>query len=87
MQTNKILCSGAFLLFLSICFTTSCQEAPLTLSFKQLKQVDSLVKKEIIPLRVELDSLCLLRFDEEVKKATDSIIEERLEEINKRLRQ
>jgi hypothetical protein len=48
--------------------------------------VDTLVKNQIVPLQFELDSLCDLRFDEEVEKAKDSIIIERMEEINKRLR-
>ena len=65
--------------------TTSCIEEPLYLNSTQLKLVDTLVKHQILPLRLEIDSLCEVRFDEEVEKAKDSIVTHRVREINKKL--
>ncbi len=87
MLTNKLftaLSISFFLLFMSL--TTSCVEEPPYLNSTQLKLVDTLAKNQIIPLQIELDNLCDLRFDKEVEKAKDSIIIVRMEEINKRLR-
>ncbi len=61
------------------------EKQPLYLNSTQLKLVDTLAKHQIIPLRAELDSLCELRFEEEVKRATDSIVIERIREINKKM--
>ncbi len=65
--------------------TTSCSEEPLYLNSSQQRLVDTLVKHQILPLRLEIDSLCDLRFDEEVEKAKDSIVTLRMREINKKL--
>lgn len=65
----------------------SCIKEPVYLDSKQLKQVDTLVKAQILPLRRELDSLCNWHFKEEVEKAKDSIIIVRMGEINKILGQ
>ena len=48
--------------------------------------VDTLVKNQSLPIRLEIDSLCDLNFDEEVERATDSIIVVRIRDINKRLK-
>jgi len=81
---SNIHCSF-FLAFLLISMTTSCVEEPPLLDAKQQKRVDILVKNQILPLRLEIDSLCDLRFDEEVEKAKDSMVTIRIREINKRL--
>ena len=86
MLTNKsnINCF-LFLTFLFISMTTSCIEEPLYLNSTQLRLVDTVVKHQILPLRLEIDSLCDVRFDEEVEKAKDSIVTYRVQEINKKL--
>jgi len=86
MLTNKsnINCSF-FLTFLFVSMATSCVEEPLFLNSTQQKLVDTLVKHQILPLRSEMDSLCDLRFDEEVEKVKDSIVTLRIREINKKL--
>ena len=66
-KKTKVTCSF-FLSFLLICMTTSCIEEPPFLDSTQLKLVDTLVKHQILPLRLEIDSLCDLRFEEEVEK-------------------
>lgn len=81
----KIFSSSVFFLFTIL--ATSCIKEPVYLDSKQLKQVDTLVKAQILPLRRELDSLCNLHFKEEVEKAKDSIIIVRMGEINKILGQ
>jgi len=86
MLTNKskLNCS-LFLTYLFIGMSTSCIEEPLYLNSTQLKLVDTIVKHQILPLRIEIDSLCDLRFDEEVEKAKDSMVTFRMEEIKKRI--
>jgi hypothetical protein len=73
------------LIFMILSMASSCVEEPLFLNSTQLKLVDTLVKHQVIPLRVEIDSLCDLRFDKEVEKAKDSIMLVRIRAINKRL--
>ena len=88
MLTNKLLSVLIFSLFLLfINMASSCVEEPVYLNSSQLRLVDTLVKHQIVPLQREMDSLCNLRFDDEVERAKDSIIIDRMEEINKKLRQ
>jgi len=87
MLTNRTFYIVSFLFFFAISSSNySCIEEPVYLNSTQLKLVDTLVKHQILPLQFELDSLCDLRFDEEVEKAKDSIIVVRIEEINKKMR-
>ena len=72
-------------IFIITSLNSSCVEEPLTLDSKQLKLVDTLVKHQTIQLRAELDSLCDLHFEEEVERATDSLVIVRIAEINKKL--
>lgn len=83
-NTFKILSFSIVLIFFSI--ATSCEKDPVHLKAAHLKMVDTLAKQQTILLRVEIDSLCDLRFDEAVEKARDSIVKVRIQEINKRLR-
>ena len=85
---KKIVSIFSFLI--TILFTSlvsTCDQEPLTLDSKQLKMVDTLAKQQILPLRITLDSLCDLHFNDEVEKAKDSIVIVRFGEINKILRQ
>jgi hypothetical protein len=82
-NTFKIFKISFFFLFISM--ATSCIEEPLYLNSTQLKMVDTLVKHQVMPMRVEIDSFCDLRFDKEVEKAKDSIMLVRIRAINKKL--
>ena len=86
MLTNKIFYSLSILfVFVLVLTAPSCIEKEVYLNSTQLKWVDTLVKRQVIPMRLEIDSLCDLQFDQEVKKATDSIVIVRIRHINKQL--
>ena len=67
------------LLFLGIlAITSSCtEEPPPYLSAKDRELIDTLYIRELRVLRPQLDSLCEARFDEEVERKVDSMLEVR----------
>jgi len=74
-----------FLVLLTIALLPACEEEPLKLSRAHRKIVDSLVQERKIGLRAELDSLCDIRFQDELDQKVDSIYQERREEIRRKI--
>ncbi len=65
----------------------ACTEPPPpTLNYKERLQVDSLYNKGVDSLRPILDSLCELQFDSLVQASVDSMMHERMEEIERYLK-
>lgn len=65
----------------------ACTEPPPpTLNYKERLLVDSLYNSGVDSLRPILDSLCNLHFDSLVQTSVDSMMEERLAEIERYLR-
>ncbi len=81
---NKILflCIAFFLCSL----LAACKKDPPRLSRSHYKLVDSLVQQRRAILREELDSLCDIRFATEIDQATDSIYQERMAKIIKKIK-
>ncbi len=64
----------------------ACTEPPTpTLNYKERLLVDSLYNHGVDSLRPILDSLCALSFDSLVQVSADSMMQERLEEIERYL--
>ncbi len=63
----------------------SCESEPPKLRKADYKLIDTLVKEQTGPLRPVLDSLCDLRFANEVERARDSIFELRYQEFTSKL--
>lgn len=74
-----------FIVCLFFTFLGSCQKDPPRLSRSHYKLVDSLVQKQKPILRDELDSLCDLQFSQEIDRLTDSIFQDRLNEIKRKI--
>lgn len=75
------------LIFVLPILLTNCTEPPPpTLMSADRKIVDSLYRDSINTLKIEIDSLCELNFDNNVALTVDSIMQERLEEIRKQMR-
>ncbi len=56
--------------------TTGCTEdPPLSLSSKSRVKVDTLYSRRVRKLRPKLDSMCEARFDREVARLVDSLLE------------
>ena len=68
-------------LLLTAACTIETPVMPLTKEERQL--IDSIYIEESKLLKVEMDSLCDLKFDRFVNHAVDSIIEDRLQEIER----
>ena len=62
-----------------------CEQQAPRLRSAERKIVDSLYVKRAELVKIELDSLCKLSFDERVDYAVDSILALRIEERKKRL--
>lgn len=84
MITKSLFRSLIFLLLLSFAACTA--EAPITLTAKDRKLVDSLYLIEVGKIKPEIDSICESTFDSRVKRAVDSILAERRVEIEEQLR-
>lgn len=70
------------LLLMLIGGLSACQDSPIpTLSKEDKEAIDTLYLAELQTLRPYLDSLCELNFDSLVKIAADSMLIERIEEI------
>ena len=78
---TNLLCS---LIVLLISFS-SCEEPPYELGPSDYKMLDTLVRKEIVLMKGDLDSLCELRYDNLVANAKDSIMKIRKQEIKDKL--
>lgn len=76
-----------FTIVLFVFAVFSCTEPPPpTLNYQERLLVDSLYNKGVDSLRPILDSLCQVQFDSLVKVNVDSMMQERLEEIERYLR-
>ncbi len=71
----------AFCLLLPAACTIEPPEMPLTKEERKL--IDSIYVAESKLVKIEMDSLCDLKFDRFVNRAVDSIIEDRLQEIER----
>jgi hypothetical protein len=79
---NYVISLGAIFIFV----LTSCtEEPPPTLSFKEREMVDSLFRLQTDSLAPLYDSLCQAHFDSAVQSKVDSMMDERLGEIEKYL--
>ncbi|MCB0704705.1 MAG: hypothetical protein KDC34_05320 [Saprospiraceae bacterium] len=76
-----------FLLFIcGFLGVISCTEdPPPTLGPKDIKIVDSLYQTEVILLKPILDSICEANYDSLLRRATDSMFTNRVEEIERQL--
>ena len=83
-MTKYLLISFLLVSYL-LCSITACEDPPAYLEAQHMVIVDSLIRDEQELLKIELDSLCHLKFDEMVNHAVDSIMEIRLKEIKERL--
>lgn len=73
-------------LLMAACTLPACTEPPPpTLSYPQRLLVDSLYNFGVDSLRPLLDSLCTAQFDSLVQRNADSMMQERLEEIERYL--
>lgn len=79
VMTTILLGLGVLLLL------PACEEEAPKLSRAQRKIVDSLVQVERVRIRPILDSLCDIRFDTELASKTDSIVQERMAEIKRKI--
>ncbi len=59
----------------------ACVEESKNLNREERIRVDTLVSRATQKLRVELDSICDLKYDKELRLAVDSILQVRLREI------
>jgi len=75
-----------FFLFIMQFFACSgCEQQAPRIRSADRKIIDSLYKMEVETLKLELDSICNLSFDERLKYTVDSIMAVRLIERKKRL--
>ncbi len=63
----------------------SCEEPPYELGPSDYRMLDTLVQKEKVLLKEDLDSLCDLRYEQLVAHAKDSIMKVRQQEIKNKL--
>jgi len=82
MKKSFILC---YLFFYSLSFFSSCEEPPYELRGADYKIIDTVFQNQIVDIKLEMDSLCELRYDKLVSDAKDSIMKVRLLEIEKKL--
>lgn len=66
------------LFFLLAC--GSDEKIKLRLTSDERREIDTLVANQVKELRPMFDSICIADFDELVEAATDSIVQQRLEE-------
>ena len=92
LNVNWLTClSMKFINFLTLIFLAGClwpgctEDPPPALSYKDREVVDSLFRMRVDTLRPRYDSLCAARMDSMVQRNVDSIMEERLGEIEKYL--
>ncbi|MFQ5448346.1 MAG: hypothetical protein ACE5FF_15585 [Saprospiraceae bacterium] len=78
---TTILFSLPFLLLATACT----QDPPPTLTYKDRELADSLYRLQVDTLNPVMDSLCKARFDSAVQHNVDSMMAERLSEIEKYL--
>ena len=76
---------GIILLLFSSGVLLSCEKEEPRLSRSHRKMVDSLVQQKTVGNRDLLDSLCDIRMAEELEGITDSIVEERMAEIRRKI--
>jgi hypothetical protein len=77
----------AFLLsaFFFLLATACTEDPPPTLTYKDRELADSLYRLQVDTLNPVMDSLCKARFDSAVQHNVDSMMAERLSEIEKYL--
>lgn len=82
----KLLSKIALASVVASMLAAACTEPPPpTLNYKERLLVDSLYNQGVDSLRPILDSLCTLHFDSLVQASVDSMMQERLEEIERYL--
>lgn len=75
-------------IFFLLCFIgtlCSCGDDEIKLTRSHRKVIDSLVQERRTAIKEELDSLCDLKYTEELEFKTDSIVKERMAEIRKKI--
>lgn len=79
--------TALFLLVASVIITLSsaCEKEPPKLKRSHRKLIDSLYQEKRNILRKELDSLCDIKFAAEIEQATDSILQQRMAEIKRKI--
>ena len=81
---NRIVSLTLLLLIIAFCFP-SCIKEEIRLNRHHRKLVDSLTALQTTVILEEMDSLCDLQMEAEVQAATDSIVQERLTEIRRKI--
>ncbi len=74
-----------FILLCFLCTIFSCEKEYPKLTRAHNSLLDSLTKEGKTGLRLEMDSLCDLRFAKELNQLTDSIVEDRMNEIRRKI--
>lgn len=85
MKSVKKLALPVAILFCLTAWSGCTEDPPPALSYKDREMIDSLFRMKIDTLRPYLDSLCEARTDSMVKRNADSIMDERLGEIQRYL--
>ena len=73
-----IILGSVLLLNISACEE---EKAPTKISYKDRQYADSLYKDTVLVIKVELDSICELGFEDMVTRFRDSIMKERVTEM------
>lgn len=76
----KTWLTALLLLSLSACGSSEGGDISLRLTLRERQQIDTIVSTELRLMRPRMDSICQANFEEEVARATDSIVQRRLEE-------
>ena len=74
-----------FILTGFLCLLTACEDDEPRLTRYHNKLLDSLTQERRVGLRAELDSLCDVLFADEIDRMTDSILQERMSEIRRKI--
>lgn len=82
---KRLIGFAAILIFFGTSLITSCEKEEPKLSRSHRKIVDSLVQQQTVGNRPLLDSLCDIRMAEELAAVTDSIVEDRMNEIRRKI--
>ena len=81
---NRIVQFTLIVLMLSFLFP-ACIKEEIRLNRYHRKLIDSLTALQTTVILEEMDSLCDLQMEVEVQAATDSIVQERLNEIRRKI--
>lgn len=81
----KNLCLFALILVFASGSWMACEPETVRLSWSHKKIVDSIATKRKGGIRSEYDSLCNIRIEKELQQKVDSIVEERMAEIQRKI--